>query len=86
MMAEKLGNTRGEAEGGSEKKHMREGSRTLRNSSGYEGEKDDTACLELVAAKGVGVGMGMGMGEVCIGLFGGDGVEVTKDGGFSRGV
>ncbi len=42
----------------------------------------DTAGSELVAAKGVG----MGMGEVCIGLFGGDGVEVMKDGGFPRRV
>ncbi len=46
----------------------------------------DTAGSELVAAKGVG----MGMGEVCIGLFGGDGVEVMKDevfrGGFNLNV
>ncbi len=40
----------------------------------------DTAGSEPVAAKGVG------MGEVCMGLFGGDGVEVTKDWGFPRRV
>jgi hypothetical protein len=37
----------------------------------------DTAGSEPVAA--------MGMGEVCIGLFGGDGVEVAKDGVFRGG-
>lgn len=79
-MAGKLGKTRPEAEGESEseKKHMREAPDAEEFPRGMKGRRTiDTACLELVAAKG--------MGEVFIGLFGGDGVEVTKDGGFRGG-
>ncbi len=83
MMAGKLGKTRGEAEGGSEsERNICERFPDAEEfPRGMKGRRTvDTAGSELVAAKGVG------MGEVCIGLFGGDGVEVMKDGGFSRRV